>query len=155
MICTHADSSTVNSTEGITYSEASLRSLMAAKSSPGGFAVATITNPGSFMATITHPTGNGYCRDRILRDKATIPFSHSKMAGIKEIASDGELRTELSIAGDSLLLVDFFATWCGPCREIAPKLVQLQAKYKKVIFLKVDIDKCSVSCIGTMCTTLN
>ena len=32
----------------------------------GGFVVATVTNPGSFMATITHPTGNGYCRDRIL-----------------------------------------------------------------------------------------
>ena len=48
---------TVNPTEGITYSEA--RSLMAAKSSPGGL----------FMATITHPTGNGYCRDRILRDR--------------------------------------------------------------------------------------
>ena len=34
--------------------------------------MATVTNPGSFMATITHPTGNGYCRDRILRD---IPYS--------------------------------------------------------------------------------
>ena len=41
---------------------------MSARSSPGGFVVATVTNPGSFMATITHPTGNGYCRDRILRD---------------------------------------------------------------------------------------
>ena len=45
---------------------------MAAKSSPGGFVVATVTNPGSFMATITHPTGNGYCRDRILRDRSTM-----------------------------------------------------------------------------------
>ena len=44
---------------------------MAARSSPGGFVVATVTNPGSFMATITHPTGNGYCRDRILRDSPT------------------------------------------------------------------------------------
>ena len=58
---------TVNPTEGITCSE--VRSLMAAKISPGGFVVATVTNPGSFMATITHPTGNGYCRDRILRDR--------------------------------------------------------------------------------------
>ena len=60
---------TVNPTKGITYSKARL--LMAAKSSPGGFVVATVTNPGSFMATITHPTGNGYCRDRILRDSTT------------------------------------------------------------------------------------
>ena len=33
--------------------------------------MATVTNPGSFMATITHPTGNGYCRDWILRDSPT------------------------------------------------------------------------------------
>ena len=65
----YIEAAAVNPTKGITYSEA--RSLMAAKSSPGGFVVATVTNPGSFMATITHPTGNGYCRDsyRILRDR--------------------------------------------------------------------------------------
>ena len=39
---------------------------MAAKTSPGGFVVATVINPGSFIATITHPTGTviagiGYC----------------------------------------------------------------------------------------------
>ena len=44
---------------------------MTARSSPGGFVVAIVTNPGSFMATIMHPTGNGYCRDRILRDTRT------------------------------------------------------------------------------------
>ena len=33
--------------------------------------MATVTNPGSFMATITYPTGNGYCQDRILRDSPT------------------------------------------------------------------------------------
>ena len=35
--------------------------------------MATITNPGSFMATIMHPTGKGYCRDRILRDSRLHP----------------------------------------------------------------------------------
>ena len=68
---------TVIPTEGITYSEASLRSLMAAKSRPGGFVVATVTNPGSFMATITHPTGNGYCRDRIVRDRSRDQLGNS------------------------------------------------------------------------------
>ena len=56
---------------------------MAAKSSPGGFVVATVTNPGSFMATITHPTGNGYCRDRILRDRP----DYQTILAVKEIKS--------------------------------------------------------------------
>ena len=43
--------------------------------------MATVTNPGSFMATITHPTGNGYCRDRILRDT---PTYHGKNQPIRK-----------------------------------------------------------------------
>ena len=41
--------------------------------------MATVTNPGSFMATITHPTGNGYCRDGILRDRTSPPKKSIEM----------------------------------------------------------------------------
>ena len=47
--------------------------------------MATVTNPGSFMATITHPTGNGYCRDRILRDR--LDYSYQAILAVKEIKS--------------------------------------------------------------------
>lgn len=40
------------------------------------------------------------------------------------------------------VVVDFFATWCGPCRLIAPVLDELSVTYEgKIKFVKVDIDE--------------
>lgn len=43
---------------------------------------------------------------------------------------------------DKLIVVDFFATWCGPCKMIAPEFERLAKLYKdRAIFVKVDYDK--------------
>src|SRR3972149_10782373 len=40
------------------------------------------------------------------------------------------------------VLVDFFATWCGPCKLAEPVLETLSADYQgKVAFFKIDVDK--------------
>ena len=46
------------------------------------------------------------------------------------------------INGEQLTLVDFFATWCGPCKMMHPILEQLKEKMGDDIrLLKVDVDK--------------
>jgi thioredoxin 1 len=56
------------------------------------------------------------------------------------------------------VVVDFFATWCGPCKAIKPFFIELSTneKYKNVYFCIVDIDKapeiastCDVSSLPT------
>lgn len=59
-----------------------------------------------------------------------------------QIATDEEFGVELGKAGNKVVVVDYFATWCGPCTRVAPTFTQLSIKFKDSVFLKVDVDKC-------------
>ena len=43
--------------------------------------------------------------------------------------------------GEGLVMVDFYADWCGPCKMIAPKIDEYAEKYSSVTFVKVNIDQ--------------
>lgn len=49
----------------------------------------------------------------------------------------------LEYLGSKPAIVDFTASWCGPCRSISPILDQLAAEYEEqIVIYKVDVDKC-------------
>ena len=50
--------------------------------------------------------------------------------------------TEWKYKGDKPAVIDFYATWCGPCRMVAPILKNLAKEYgDSIVIYKVDTDK--------------
>lgn len=54
---------------------------------------------------------------------------------VKVITSLDEIPTQ------GIALLDFYATWCGPCKRIAPAFETLANEFKHITFLKVDVDE--------------
>lgn len=46
------------------------------------------------------------------------------------------------LSENKTILVDFYATWCGPCKMLAPVLEEVDPSYPEVEFVKVDVDEC-------------
>lgn len=69
----------------------------------------------------------------------TFSSSKSIMGEVTAIQSFADFKS--LIASDKPVVIDFWATWCGPCRVISPIFATLSEKYTNVAFFKVDIDE--------------
>ncbi len=78
-----------------------------------------------------------------------VKSAQTKTAGVEELnAASFNAKVydmtaeELKYLGDKPAIVDFTATWCGPCQRISPILEELAKEYDgKIVIYKVDIDK--------------
>jgi len=53
-----------------------------------------------------------------------------------------EVNKEWKFEGNLPVIIDFYATWCGPCRMLSPKVEEIAREYAgKIVVYKVDTDK--------------
>ncbi|MBH5335955.1 thioredoxin [Streptomyces pactum] len=62
------------------------------------------------------------------------------MAGATVTVTDANFE-ETVLKSDKPVLVDFWAAWCGPCRQIAPSLEAIAAEHDEIVIAKLNIDE--------------
>ena len=78
--------------------------------------------------------GSYFSKDKVVNEK-----TESTMSSVTMIMDPEQFET--FIAGDRLVLVDYYADWCPPCRMFAPILDQLSVEFDgQVAIGKVNVD---------------
>ncbi|XP_037048665.1 thioredoxin-2-like [Bradysia coprophila] len=62
---------------------------------------------------------------------------------VHAVTDSDDFNAKVEAAGNKLVVLDFHAVWCGPCKMIAPVLEELaNSLADKIVVLKIDVDEC-------------
>lgn len=80
-------------------------------------------------------------KKQVYHDEKMSPIHLTKVQFISKVANFETNPTEWRYLGEKPCIIDFYASWCGPCKMVAPILEDLAKEYDGQIYIyKVDVD---------------
>jgi thioredoxin len=74
-------------------------------------------------------------------DPGTLTPSVGQASSIASVESEDHWRQILAESDETLLVTEFYADWCNPCRQLAPIMDSFAERYKgRVLFYRIDVD---------------
>ena len=100
-------------------------------------ASAAAAAPGSRFAVLTQPPH----APGVMQQPSLVGALLRLRGGVRQLQDRDDWAAVQAEAGEKLLVVDFTASWCGPCQRIAPAYAAIADEYAgKALFVKIDVD---------------
>ncbi|KAL3419750.1 thioredoxin [Phlyctema vagabunda] len=97
------------------------------------FRTSKLTVSSTFRSSI--PTASTTIGNNFVRN-----FSSSTIKmGVHNLSTKAEFSSALK--DNNIVVLDAFATWCGPCKAIAPQVVKFSEEFPSAHFVKIDVDE--------------
>mmetsp|Transcript_2933 Transcript_2933/g.5452 ORF Transcript_2933/g.5452 Transcript_2933/m.5452 type:complete len:128 (-) Transcript_2933:190-573(-) len=76
--------------------------------------------------------------------KEEAPAKEETVSGgsIIKVTDDADFTAKFKACGGKNVIIDFSASWCGPCKAMHPILEKLAKELTDIIFIEVDVDEC-------------
>ena len=95
-----------------------------------------------FLTSCTGKTKERKIEDKQQTEQKMAPIHLTKAEFLSKVANFQANSTEWKYLGDKPCIIDFYASWCGPCKTIAPILEDLAKEYDGQIYIyKIDTEK--------------